>query len=179
MNAIALRMFDADLLQATQEARTLIWVLCSVGPRDRPVTVRHSALLQPGQVRARRRHRRIQHGLRLLCLFFGPLAAVLVGVEAAPGTPPPGVFRDLVVTGRSRLALFAAASRRRWRCAGGDDIGYGLVLIGSFAFASILPDPDSALVLNGPASRCLLRRGVCGGVGFASLTASNRQRSRR
>ena len=41
-------------------------------------------------------------------LFFGPLAAILIGVEAGAGDIAAGVFRDLVVTGRSRLALFAS-----------------------------------------------------------------------
>ena len=44
----------------------------------------------------------------LLALFFGPLAAILIGVEAGAGDASAGVFRDLVVTGRSRLALFAS-----------------------------------------------------------------------
>ena len=43
----------------------------------------------------------------MIALFFGPLAALLIGVEAGTGDAAAGVFRDLVVTGRSRLALFA------------------------------------------------------------------------
>ena len=39
-------------------------------------------------------------GLRVLALFFGPLAAILIGVEAGTGDASAGVFRDLVVTGR-------------------------------------------------------------------------------
>ena len=41
-------------------------------------------------------------------MFFGPLAAILIGVEAGAGDASAGVFRDLVATGRSRLALFAS-----------------------------------------------------------------------
>lgn len=39
---------------------------------------------------------------------IGAVAAVLVGVNAGGGDLGAGVFRELVVTGRSRLALFAA-----------------------------------------------------------------------
>src|SRR5581483_883352 len=46
-------------------------------------------------------------GLRLLGLFFGGLTAILIGSEAGTADISSGVFRDLVATGRSRLALFA------------------------------------------------------------------------
>jgi hypothetical protein len=39
---------------------------------------------------------------------IGSVAAVLIGVSAGGGDLGAGVFRELVVTGRSRLALFAA-----------------------------------------------------------------------
>jgi hypothetical protein len=39
---------------------------------------------------------------------IGAVAAVLVGVNAGGGDLAAGVFRELAVTGRSRLALFAA-----------------------------------------------------------------------
>ncbi len=48
-------------------------------------------------------------------IFFGPLAAILIGTEAGAGDISAGVFRDLVVTGRSRLALFAVAGARSAR----------------------------------------------------------------
>jgi len=113
-------------------------------------------------------------GLRLLCLFFGPLAAVLIGVEAGTGDASAGVFRDLVVTGRSRLALFGsrvpAALAVCWSVT---VTGYALVLLGTFAFASNLPTPDTALVLNGLGFTLLTTGVVCVvAVGFASLTNS-------
>src|SRR5204862_2003780 len=39
---------------------------------------------------------------------IGVVAAVLIGVNAGGGDLAAGVFRELVVTGRPRLALFAA-----------------------------------------------------------------------
>ena len=47
-------------------------------------------------------------GCAYSALFFGPLAAILIGVEAGTGDVSAGVFRDLVVTGRSRVALFSS-----------------------------------------------------------------------
>ncbi len=42
-----------------------------------------------------------------LGLDFGTIAAILIGVEAGAGETADRIFRELVVTGRSRLALFA------------------------------------------------------------------------
>ena len=44
---------------------------------------------------------------------IGGVAAVLIGTTAGIGDQSAGVFRELVVTGRSRIALFAAGSRAR------------------------------------------------------------------
>jgi ABC-type transport system involved in multi-copper enzyme maturation permease subunit len=176
MTAVALRMFDADLLKLRKKRGTLVWLLVlALAPVVVLFTVKaiqHSSNAlkygpaggTPGFI----------DGLRLLCLFFGPLGAVLVGVEAGTGDSSAGVFRDLVVTGRSRLALFAsrvpAALAVCWTVM---IVGYGLVLLGSFAFASSLPTPDSALVLNGLGFTLLATGVVCVvAVGFASLTTS-------
>jgi hypothetical protein len=49
----------------------------------------------------------LRGALRLLSQF-GAMAAVLIGVNVGGGDLAAGVFRELVVTGRSRLALYAA-----------------------------------------------------------------------
>jgi ABC-type transport system involved in multi-copper enzyme maturation permease subunit len=176
MTAIALQMFDADLLKLRKKRGTLVWVLVlALLPVIVLFTVKaiqHSsnpvkygpAGGTPGYI----------DGLRLLSAFFGPLAAILVGVEAGVGDSAAGVFRDLVVTGRSRLALFAsrlpAALAVCWSVMIG---GYLLVLAGSYAFASSLPTPDLALVLNGLGYTLLATGVVCVvAVGFAALTNS-------
>ena len=46
--------------------------------------------------------------LDLLGVFMGPVAAILIGAEAGAGDLAAGVFRDNVLTGRSRTALFLA-----------------------------------------------------------------------
>jgi ABC-type transport system involved in multi-copper enzyme maturation permease subunit len=176
MTAVALRLFDADLLKLRKKRGTLIWVLALAllplvvlfvvrAAQHSSTPLKHGpAGGTPGYI----------DGLRLLCLFFGPLAAILVGVEAGTGDVSAGVFRDLVVTGRSRLALFAsrvpAALTVCWSVM---IVGYALVLAGTFAFASRLPTPDTALILNGLGFTLLATGVVCAvAVGFASLTTS-------
>jgi hypothetical protein len=47
------------------------------------------------------------HGMSLLVLV-GSIGAIIAGASAGAGDLSAGVFRELVVTGRSRLALFGA-----------------------------------------------------------------------
>lgn len=176
MTAIALQMFDADLLKLRKKRGTLIWVivlaLLPVIVLFTVKAIQHSS--NPVKYGAAGGTSGFTDGVRLLCLFFGPLAAVLVGVEAGTGDVQAGVFRDLVVTGRSRLALFAsrvpAALAVCWSVI---IAGYALVLLGTFAFASDLPTPDGSLILNGLGFGLLATGVVCVvAVGFASLTTS-------
>jgi ABC-type transport system involved in multi-copper enzyme maturation permease subunit len=112
--------------------------------------------------------------LRALGFFFGPLAAILIGVEAGAGDSSAGVFRDLVVTGRSRLALFATRVPAALAlCALVMGAAFGVLVAGTFAFASGAPDPSAALVLNGLGFTLLTTGVMCAiAVGFSALTAS-------
>ncbi|HEY4426632.1 MAG TPA: hypothetical protein VGN08_00350 [Solirubrobacteraceae bacterium] len=176
MSAIALRMWGADLLKLRKKRGTLAWVLvlalAPVAIFFIVKAVQHSS--NPGRYGPAGGTPGFTDGVRLLALFFGPLAAVLVGVESGTGDVSAGVFRDLVVTGRSRIALFAsrvpAALAVCWSVV---IAGYGLLLLGTYAFASNLPTPDAALVLNGLGFALLATGVVCVvAVGFASLTTS-------
>jgi ABC-type transport system involved in multi-copper enzyme maturation permease subunit len=176
VTAIALRMTGADVLKLRKKVGTLVWVLVlALAPVIVLFTVRailHSSTpLKDGPAGG---VEGFTDGLRLLCLFFGPLAAILIGVEAGTGDASAGVFRELVVTGRSRVALFAtrvpAALAVCWSVM---LAGYALILVGTFAFAANLPTPDGALILNGLAFTLLATGVVCVvAVGFASLTTS-------
>ncbi len=176
MTALALRMIDADLLKLRKKRGTVIWAMVLAFA---PVVllfvvkaIQHSSTpLQHGPAGGTAG---FTDGLRLLGLFFGPLAAVLIGVEAGTGDHSAGVWRDLVVTGRSRVGMFAsrvpAALALCWTVM---LVGYGLVLIGSYAFAAELPTPDGALVLDGILFTLMATGVVCViAVGFASLTTS-------
>ena len=74
---------------------------------------------------------------------LGNVAAILIGAAAGSQDASSGVLRDLVVTGRPRKTLF------RVRLPGALAaflpllaIGYGLTVLGAFAFAGDLPRPS-------------------------------------
>lgn len=88
-------------------------------------------------------------GLLGLLIQIGAVVAVLVGVNAGGGDLAAGVFRELVVTGRSRLALFAA------RIPGGLALLLPLVVVAfaiaataSVALAGSQPSPGPRLLLE-------------------------------
>ncbi len=177
MNAtIAAQLTGADFLKLRKRRGTLIWSLVlAVGPLLIFFIVRaaqHSS--NPGAHPPAGGINGYTDALRLVAVFFGPLAAILIGTDAGAGDAASGVFRDLVVTGRSRVALFAsrvpAAIALCWLVI---VPAYGLALIGTFAFAGGTPTPDAALILNGLGFTLLSTGVICAvAVGFASLTAS-------
>jgi len=91
-----------------------------------------------------------QHMLRALGILFGGLAAILIGTEAGTADLSSGVFRDLVATGRSRLALFAvrapAAIAVTLAFSGA---AFLIGLLATFLFAGGGPTPSLSLVLQG------------------------------
>jgi hypothetical protein len=72
---------------------------------------------------------------------IGAVAAVLIGVNAGGGDLAAGVFRELVVTGRSRLALFAAR------------IPGGLALLLSHVAVAVAITATASVVLVGSEER--------------------------
>jgi ABC-type transport system involved in multi-copper enzyme maturation permease subunit len=173
---IAAQMFGADFLKLRKRRGVLIWALVlSVLPVAIFFIVsasQHSSN-PAGHGPAGGLHG-YTDAMRALSVFFGPLAAILIGTDAGAGDAAAGVFRDLVVTGRSRLALFAsrvpAALALCWLVIG---LGYGIGLLGTFVFADGSATPSASLLLNGLGFTLLSTGVVCVvAVGFASLTAS-------
>jgi hypothetical protein len=83
---------------------------------------------------------------------FSIIAAILVGATLGAGDLGSGVFRELVVTGRSRLALFAA------RVPAGLAVvlpivgaGFAITATGSTVFAGSLGAPSATLLLESAA----------------------------
>jgi ABC-type transport system involved in multi-copper enzyme maturation permease subunit len=173
---IATQMIGADFLKLRKKRSTLIWALVlalvpivifyTVNVVEHASNSSHEAAGGIGS---------FHDGVRLLGgLFFGPLVAILIGVEAGTSDSSDGVFRDLVVTGRSRLALFAtrvpAALALCWTVI---IAAYALILLGTFVFASDLPTPSGSLVLEGLGFLLLATGVLCTvAVGFASLIDS-------
>ena len=84
-----------------------------------------------------------------LLTALAALAAILVGVTAGTGDLRAGVFRELVITGRSRWSLFAA------RVPGGLALllpivaaALGVAVAAAFVFADGAPTPSLELVLE-------------------------------
>ena len=126
-------------------------------------------------------HTRVAGGLhsfrdavQTLGFYFGMLAAVLIGAEAGTTDRASGVFRDLAVTGRSRLALFAvrvpAAIAVSLTLSAA---GYVIALIGVYALAGGAPVPSLGLILQGAGWIALANIIVTTlAVGIGSLTGS-------
>ena len=175
MSTLALQMYRADLLKLRKKRSTVIWALVvALAPLILYFVIsalQHSsnpANPPAGGLKG------YEDSLRLLGMIFGPLAAILIGAEAGAGDAASGVFRDLVVTGRSRFALFAArlpaAIALSWAVA---IVGYALSILGAFVFAAGTPTPPGATIANG-FGFVMLSIGVTSAlaVGFAALTAS-------
>ena len=174
--AIAVRMTGADVLKLRKKRGTMIWTtLLALGPvliYFLVSAIQHAS--DPAHYGPAGGTANFRDGLRVIALFFGPLAALLIGVEAGAGDAATGVLRDLIVTGRSRLALFAsrapAALAVTWLLT---LIAYGVLLLGAFAFAGTLPTPEVSLIVNSLGWALLATAMMCiVAVGFSSLTAS-------
>jgi hypothetical protein len=115
-----------------------------------------------------------RHGFRDLAEFFGMLAAVLIGAEVGTADLSSGVFRDLVTTGRSRLALFGVrfpAAAIVSLCLSA--VAYALVLVATFVFAGGTPTPSAGEILQTAGWIALANVAVVAlTVGVGSLTGS-------
>jgi ABC-type transport system involved in multi-copper enzyme maturation permease subunit len=177
MNAtVATQMTGADFLKLRKKRGMLIWALVlALAPLVvffAVKAIQHSS--NPVKYSPAGGEPGFSDGLRLIGLFFGPLAAILIGVEAGTGDVAAGVFRDLVVTGRSRVQLFwarvPAALALCWIVIGS---GFVLLVAGTFVFAGNLPTPSGSLIAEGLGFALLATGVVCViAVGFGSLTAS-------
>jgi ABC-type transport system involved in multi-copper enzyme maturation permease subunit len=174
--AIAVRMMGADFLKLRKKRGTLIWALVlALAPLVIFFIVRavqHSS--SPAENAAAGGVGGFKDAMPLLALFFGPLAAIMIGTDAGAGDLAAGVFRDLVVTGRSRVALFAArvpaALGLCWLVM---LVAYAVMAIGTYALASGTPTPGGALVINGLLFTLFATGIVCVvAVGFSSLVGS-------
>jgi ABC-type transport system involved in multi-copper enzyme maturation permease subunit len=115
-----------------------------------------------------------RHGVQALGTFFGMLAAVLIGAEVGTADLSSGVFRDLVATGRSRLALFGVrlpAAAIVTLCLSA--AAYALVLVATFVFADGTATPSIGLILQSAGWIALANLAVVAlAVGVGSVTGS-------
>jgi len=173
---IAAQMAGADFLKLRKKRSTVIWALVlAVAPLLIYFIfkgVQHSS--SPKEHGSAGGLHGFEDGMPVLALFFGPLAAIMIGTDAGAGDLAAGVFRDLAVTGRSRVALFAArvpaALGLCWLVM---LVAYAVLAIGTYALASGTPTPGGALVINGLLFTLFATGIVCVvAVGFSSLVGS-------
>ena len=114
------------------------------------------------------------HAVRFLGVFFGALVASLIGTEAGTADIGSGVFRDLVATGRSRLALYAVRVPAAFvvtfafTCA-----AFLIALVVSVVAADGTPTPSFTMALESIGWIALCNLVFCGfAVGVGSLTGS-------
>ena len=115
-----------------------------------------------------------KHGVTSLALFFGMLAAILLGSEAGTADLSSGVFRDLVATGRSRLALFAVrAPAAILVTLAFSAAGFALAVIAAFVFPGGSPTPTLTMILQSAGWIVVANTLLVGfAVGVGSLTGS-------
>ena len=105
--------------------------------------------VRSGKAQARRGLHNHTDLLAMLGLFMGPVAAILIGAEAGAGDAAAGVFRDNVLTGRSRTALFLARIPAALAVSlSVTAVGFVIGVVGTFAFAGGLSTPSASLVLE-------------------------------
>jgi hypothetical protein len=112
--------------------------------------------------------------LAMLGLYMGPVAAILIGAEAGAGDLAAGVFRDNVLTGRSRTALFLARIPAALVVSlSVTALGFLIGVAATFAFAGGLPTPSVSLMLESAGWLALANGVVCVvAIGLGSLTGS-------
>jgi ABC-type transport system involved in multi-copper enzyme maturation permease subunit len=118
--------------------------------------------------------RHFSNAFSTLGLDFGTIAAILIGVEAGAGETADGIFRDLAVTGRSRLLLFltripAALIVALLVVAS----ALAIAILVTFLFAGGDPTPGAWLVVRSVGWVLLANSVVCiVAVGLGALTGS-------
>jgi hypothetical protein len=173
---IAKRMISSEILKLRKKRSTMLWGLF-LGAGSMVIYYIYAALdhaSDPIHHGPAGGTLGLARGLQGLAILIGPLAAAMIGTEASAGDTAAGVFRDLVATGRSRLALFlvripaAIVVTFGWLA-----LGIALAVVASFALADGSATPDLGLIASG-AGWVLLADGiVCViAVGLGSLTGS-------
>ena len=145
------RMIGAEILKLRKKRSLLAWAaILTLGTTVAFFgynAIQHAS--DPAQHLAAGGTHGFNRAATMLAMWFGSLAAILIGSEAGAADIASGVFRDLVVTGRSRLALFAvrapAAILVTWAIT---SLAFALTIVATFVFAGNLATPSASLVLE-------------------------------
>ncbi len=153
------RLISAEILKL-RKRRALLWssIALVIGPQLVAYTV--LAVLHavnPGKYDAAGGVDNLTGGIQVL-LTLGLVAAIMVGATAGAGDLNAGVFRELVVTGRSRIQLFLAR------------VPGGLALVLPLAALSFAGSAIACILLAGhfepPSTSLLVKAGLWVLLGF-------------
>ncbi|HET8978042.1 MAG TPA: hypothetical protein VFN87_07780 [Solirubrobacteraceae bacterium] len=173
---VAMQMFSAEVLKLRRNrglmAFTFLLTVGVVVLYFGYSALRHAS--NPSQYGAAGGLVDFQHAVRLLGMYFGGLAAILIGTEAGTADLASGVFRDLVTTGRSRLALFAfRAPAAAFVSIAFTTVAFALSVAATFQFADGLSTPTVGVILQSYGWMVLANAVLaCLAVGVGSLTGS-------
>jgi hypothetical protein len=147
----ARRMIGADVAKVGRRAGTVVWAaVLAILPLVIyfiVAAIQHSS--NPTSDRPAGGAHGFSIGLQILVFFFGPLSAMMVGVQAGLGDSAAGVFRELVVTGRSRLSLFASRIPGALLVALSIlTVAFAIDVIGTIVFRSGAHDPSAGTILK-------------------------------
>lgn len=173
---LAKRMVSSEILKLRKKRSTMLWGLF-LGPGSMVIYYAYAALdhaSDPAHHGPAGGTLGFARGLQGLAILIGPLAAAMIGTESGAGDTAAGVFRDLVATGRSRLALFfariPAALLVTFACLA---VGLTVAVVASFALADSSATPHLGLIAAGAGWVLLADAIVCViAVGLGSLTCS-------
>lgn len=170
-----IRMIGADLLKLYRRRALMVWsALLFIGAQ---VLFYGIGAAQHATDPAHHEPAGGVHGLAnaiMLVSYLGGVAAVMIGTAAGAGDAAAGVLRDLVSTGRSRLALFAV----RLPAALMVTLAYTVPAVavaacGAVVLAGSTPAPTTgAMVMSGLAMAASIAVTTVLAVGLSSLLAS-------
>jgi hypothetical protein len=173
---LAARMVSSEILRLRKKRSTMLWGLF-LGGGSMVIYYTYAALdhaSDPAHHGPAGGTLGFARGLQGLAILIGPLAAAMIGTESGAGDISAAVFRDLVATGRSRLALFLAripaAIALTLSCLA---VGVAVAVLASFVLADGSHTPSLGLVASGAGWVLLADAIVCLiAVGLGSLTGS-------
>ena len=173
---LAARMVSSEILKVGKKRSTVLWGLF-LGAGSMVIYYAYAALdhaSDPAHHGPAGGTLGFARGLQGLAILIGPLAAAIIGTESGAGDVAAGVFRDIVATGRSRLALFLvripSALILTLACVA---LGLVLAVAASFVLADGSPTPHIGLIAAGAGWVLLADATVCVmAVGLGSLTGS-------
>ena len=174
--ALATRMVSSEILKLRKKRSTMLWGLF-LGGGAMFIYYAYAALdhaSDPAHHGPAGGALGFARGLQGLAILIGPLAAAMIGTESGAGDIAAGVFRDLVATGRSRIALLLAripaALLLTFACLA---VGLAVAVVASFALPDGSATPHLGLIASGVGWVLLADAIVCViALGLGSLAGS-------